>query len=56
MTPELSRACGQIKLILNLEDGGPQMQNLLQAANTARTVDDLPRWARAVLHSAGSQR
>jgi len=55
MTPEMSRACAQIKTILNLEEDGPQMGELLAAARKANTVDDLPNWARAVLNFGRTQ-
>ena len=54
MTPELSRACAQVKAILNLEEDGPQMAELLEAASKAETVEDLPNWARATLNFGDS--
>lgn len=47
MTPELSRACGRIKAVLNLAEDSPQMAELLEAARKADSIDDLPNWARA---------
>jgi hypothetical protein len=52
MTPDMSRACAQIKSILNLEEDGPQMAELLEAARTAESVDDLPNWAQATYNYA----
>lgn len=49
MTPEMSQICGRIKAVLNLLEDGPQMAELLAAARRAKSVDDLPSWARAAL-------
>lgn len=54
MTPDMSRALAQIKTVLNLEEDGPQMAELLKAARTAESVNDLPNWARATLNYAES--
>jgi hypothetical protein len=55
MSPEMSRACATVKQILNLEEDGPQMAELLDAARKADSVNDLPNWARAVLNLANSK-
>lgn len=47
MTPEMSQICGRIKAVLNLQEDGPQMAELLTAGRKAKSVDDLPNWARA---------
>jgi len=55
MSPEMSRACARVKLALNLEEDSPQMAQLLAAAKKSNRLDDLPKWAQAVLHYANSQ-
>lgn len=52
MTPDMSRVCGRIKTVLNLEEDGPQMAELLAAARNANTVEDLPNWAQAAYNYA----
>lgn len=52
MTPEMSQALGQIKAVLNLEEDGPQMAELLEAARNANSVRDLPNWAQAAYNYA----
>ena len=55
MTPDVSRAAATVKAVLNLEPG-PQLDGLIEAAEAAQTVDDLPQWARNVLTYADSLR
>lgn len=52
MKPELSQACGRIKNVLNLEIDSPQMEELMNAARKADSVEDLPNWAQAALNYA----
>lgn len=48
MTPDVSRAVATIKDVLELSPG-PVLDELIRAARTAATVDDLPQWALNVL-------
>jgi hypothetical protein len=50
MTPEVSRAVATVKFVMELSPG-PVLDELLAAGDDARTVDDLPSWARAVLNA-----
>ena len=51
MTPEISRACAVVKTAMALEPG-PTLDELLDAAEDARDIEDLPQWAQAVLNWA----
>jgi len=54
-TPEVSRAVAAVKTIMELSPG-PVLDELVAAANTADTPDDLPVWARNALGAAQRQR
>lgn len=48
MTPDVSEAVGQIVAGLSLTSG-PVLDELQDAAATAKTVEELPQWARVAL-------
>lgn len=48
-TPEVSRAAARVVNIMALEPDSRPYQTLMAAAETARTVDQLPNWARVAL-------
>lgn len=52
MNPEVSRACAALKNALNLPPG-EQLDRLIEAAESADSIADLPAWVRNGLHNIG---
>jgi len=50
MNPEVSRACAALKNHLNMPPG-PQLDALIEAAENADSLAELPAWVRAGLHN-----
>lgn len=48
MNPDVSRACARLKNALRMPPGD-QLDALIQAAETAESVDDLPQWIKTGL-------
>lgn len=43
--PDVSRACAALKNALNLPPG-PELDRLIQAAESAQSLKDLPKWVK----------
>lgn len=52
MNPEVSRACAALKNHLNLPPGA-QLDRLIEAAENAGSLADLPKWVKDGLHNIG---
>lgn len=52
MNPEVSRACAALKNHLNLPPG-EQLDRLIEAAETSKSLADLPAWVKNGLRNMG---
>jgi HPt (histidine-containing phosphotransfer) domain-containing protein len=48
MNPDVSRACARLKNALRMAPGD-QLDALIEAAEKARSIDELPQWVKAGL-------
>lgn len=55
MNPDVSRAVGRIRNVLQLAVDDPRLDELLTAAQSARSLSDLPDWALAALPTTAAR-